>query len=118
MDPVQCLLDARTALLAYELDTAQELLLAYRAWRAKGGFEPADVMGVSGDQFVLELAASGRWFGNFIERCDYCKGDRALPVQTPGACRRNLRCDEQERKLAALRDSLRYPNPVSKKATQ
>lgn len=59
MDPTACLLDAQTFIDqtgAYE--DAAERLRAYFEWRIKGGFEPSDVGGKSGDQFYCHLLTS------------------------------------------------------------
>jgi hypothetical protein len=40
MDPKVCLLDAQEAILDNSFTAARILVSEYRAWRAKGGFEP------------------------------------------------------------------------------
>ena len=40
MDPKQCLLDARAALMLRDWSTARRLVSEYVAWRNKGGFVP------------------------------------------------------------------------------
>jgi hypothetical protein len=40
MDPIACLLNARSAIVADDYDASVESLRSYAAWRRNGGFEP------------------------------------------------------------------------------
>jgi hypothetical protein len=52
MDPAACLRRAAEALADNDIDEARAALDDYRAWRSRGGFEPAD-----GDDLERQLRA-------------------------------------------------------------
>jgi len=62
MDPKQCLSDASVALVEDDFEQCRDLLIDYRSWRAKGGFEPllhnGDQIGPKhGDEKAAEIAS-------------------------------------------------------------
>lgn len=55
MDPKQCLMDCDQAISDLRLHDADDSLDAYRAWRARGGFEPV-IYSKRGDAFADDCA--------------------------------------------------------------
>lgn len=51
MDPKACLLRADQAASDLNFEECESALIDYQRWRAKGGFEPLDVVGKRGDAF-------------------------------------------------------------------